>query len=95
MFRGIKWLQRLYRLRGSQVSKGACRLKRIPISERFSWIKGRGIHSKGVPPEVQVGERHLLGLTGKYHGLRRPGRRFRGRSPLGYVRHPWRIHLFQ
>jgi hypothetical protein len=64
------------------------------VSERVSWLRGRADHSEGVPPPVQVGERHLLGLTHKWHELRSPDRSFRGRRLLGDVRPPGRIHLF-
>jgi hypothetical protein len=90
-----RWLQRLYRLRGSQVSEGACKLRVSLISERVSWLRGRVDHSDGVPPQVQVGERHLPGLTDMCHELMRPDRSFRGRRLLGDVRPPGRIHLFQ
>jgi hypothetical protein len=38
-----------------------------------------------VPPQIQVGERHLLGLTDRFHELRRLDIRFRGKRLLGYV----------
>jgi hypothetical protein len=38
------------------------------ISERVSWLRGRAI--EGVPPQVQVGERHLPGLTDRCHESR-------------------------
>jgi hypothetical protein len=94
-FRGRKWLRRLYKLRGSHVSKEACRLRGSLISERVSWLRGRFGHLEGLHPQVQVGKKHLLGMIGRCHGLRRPHRRLKGKRPLGVVFLPWRIHLFQ
>jgi hypothetical protein len=42
-------------------------------------------YSEGVPPQIQVGERHLPGLTDRCHELRRPDRSFRGKRLLGDV----------
>jgi hypothetical protein len=67
----------LCRLRGSQVSGGACDLRVSLISGRVSWLRGRDGHPEGVPPQVQLGERHLPGLTDRCHGLRRPDKSFK------------------
>jgi hypothetical protein len=56
------------RLRGSQVSGGACDLRVSLISGRVSWLRGRDGHLEGVPPQVQLGERHLPGLTDSVMG---------------------------
>jgi hypothetical protein len=92
--RRSRWLWILYRLKGSQVSKGECGLRVSLISERVSWLRGRADHSKEVPPQVQVGERHLPRRTDMSHELRRPYRSFRGRRLLRDVRPLERIHLF-
>jgi hypothetical protein len=42
------------------------------ISGRVSWLRGRDGHPEGVPPQVQLRERHLPGLTDMCHGWRRP-----------------------
>ena len=42
-------------------------------------------YSEGVPPQIQVGERHILGLTDKCHELRRLDRIFKGKRLLGDV----------
>jgi hypothetical protein len=53
------------------------------ISERFSWLKRESIIQREFLPEIQVGERHLPGLTDMCHELRRPYRSFRGKRNLG------------
>jgi hypothetical protein len=69
---------RLYRLIAWHVLEGACRLKVITISEGFSRFRGRFDHSGEVPSQIQVEERHLLGLTDMCHEFRRLDRSFRG-----------------
>jgi hypothetical protein len=34
-------------------------------------MRGIFVHLEGVPPQIQVGERHLPGLVDRYHDLRR------------------------
>jgi hypothetical protein len=40
------------------------------------WL--RDFHLESIPPQVQMGERRLLGLTDRCHELRRLDRSFRG-----------------
>jgi hypothetical protein len=72
----------LYRLRGSQVSEGACSLSVISILGKVSWLRGRYGHPKGVPPQVYMGKRHLPELENRFHGLRRSNRRCGSRRLL-------------
>jgi hypothetical protein len=64
-------------------SEGTCILRVSLISEGVSGLSGRVDHSEGVPPQVQVGERHLPGLIDTCHELRRLDRSFIGRRLLG------------
>jgi hypothetical protein len=45
----------------------------------------RADHLEGVPPQIQVGERHLPGLADKCRESRRPDISFRGKRLLGDV----------
>ena len=72
--------------RGSHASEGACKLRVTLISKRLFCLRGRANHSEGVRPQIQVGEKHLRGLTDRCHDLSRL---------RGDVRSPGRIHLFQ
>jgi hypothetical protein len=75
--------------------RGSMQTQREPDLRGSQWeLRGRVSHSEGVPPQVQVGERHLPRLTGRCHGLRRPGRRLRSGRLLGVTCLPRRIHVF-
>jgi hypothetical protein len=74
---------------------GNMQLRGSSTSEGVSGLRGRVNHSKGVPPQVQVGERLLPRLIGRCHGLRRPSRRLRSERILGDACLPRRIHAFQ
>jgi hypothetical protein len=52
-------------------------------------------HSEEGPPQIQVGERDLPRLIGRYHGSRRPGRRFRSKRLLGAACLPRKIRDFE
>jgi hypothetical protein len=55
------------------------------ILERVSWLKRESIIQREFPPQIQVGERHLPGLTDRCHELRRLDKIFRGKRLLGDV----------
>jgi hypothetical protein len=64
-------------------------------SEGVSRLRGRVSCSEGVNLQVQVGERSLPRLSGRCHGLRRPGRKLRSRRLLGATCLPRRDHAIQ
>jgi len=59
------------------------------------WIRVRLIHSEGVYPQVQMGERHLPRLTRRHHGLRNPIWMLGSERILGAICVLERAHVIQ
>jgi hypothetical protein len=61
--------------------RGSQQIQRDSTSEGVNRLRGRVNHSEGV--NLQVGERSLPRLSGRCHGLRKPGRKLRSGRLLG------------
>jgi hypothetical protein len=69
--------------------------RELADSEGVSRLKVRIIRLEEVNLQVQVGERSLPRLSGRCHGLRKPGRKLRRGRLLGPRCIPRRVHVIQ